>query len=24
MMQEYLDIVMNKNVDYAHWLTEVH
>ena len=24
MMQEYLDIVMNKNIDYAHWLTEVY
>ncbi len=24
MMQEYLDIVMNKNMDYAHWLTEVY
>ena len=22
MMQEYSDIVMNKNIDYAHWLTE--
>ena len=24
MMQEYSDIVMNKNIDYAHWLTEVY
>ena len=24
MMEEYTDIVMNKNVDYAHWLTEVY
>ena len=24
MMQEYLDIVMNKNMDYSHWLTEVY
>ena len=24
MMQEYLDIVMNKNIDYSHWLTEVY
>ena len=24
MMQEYWDIVMNKNIDYAHWLTEVY
>ncbi len=24
MMQEYTDIVMNKNDDYSHWLTEVY
>ena len=24
MMQEYTDIVMNKNDDYEHWLTEVY
>ncbi len=24
LMQEYTDIVMNKNVDYSHWLTEVY
>ena len=24
MMQEYTDIVMNKNVDYSYWLTEVN
>lgn len=24
MMQEYAEIVMNKNEDYAHWLTEVY
>jgi len=24
MMQEYTDIVMNKNDDYDHWLTEVY
>ena len=24
MMQEYTDIVMNKNNDYSHWLTEVY
>ena len=24
MMQEYSDIVMNKNIDYVHWLTEVY
>lgn len=24
MMQEYTDIVMNKNDNYAHWLTEVY
>ena len=24
MMQEYSDIVMNKNIDYAHWLTKVY
>ncbi|QLH05917.1 branched-chain amino acid transaminase [Nitrosopumilus ureiphilus] len=24
MMQEYTDIVMNKNADYSHWLTEVY
>ena len=24
MMQEYSDIVMNKNDDYSHWLTEVY
>jgi len=24
MMQEYTDIVMNRNVDYSHWLTEVY
>jgi len=24
MMQEYTDIVMNKNEDYAHWLTPVY
>ena len=24
MMQEYTDIVMNKNVDYSYWLTEVY
>jgi len=24
MMQEYTEIVMNKNIDYSHWLTEVH
>ncbi|KAF6246838.1 branched chain amino acid aminotransferase [Nitrosopumilus sp. b3] len=24
MMQEYTDIVMNENIDYAHWLTEVY
>jgi branched-chain amino acid aminotransferase len=24
MMQEYSDIVMNKNDDYTHWLTSVY
>ncbi len=24
MMQEYSDIVMNKNDDYSHWLTKVY
>ncbi|MDH3192205.1 MAG: branched-chain amino acid transaminase [Nitrosopumilus sp.] len=24
MMQEYTDIVMNKNIDYSYWLTEVY
>jgi len=24
LMQEYTDIVMNKNDDYSHWLTEVY
>ncbi|MCH9658214.1 branched-chain amino acid transaminase [archaeon] len=24
MMQEYMDIVMNKNKDYSHWLTEAY
>ena len=24
MMQEYTDIVMNRNVDYSYWLTEVY
>ncbi|MDH5569189.1 MAG: branched-chain amino acid transaminase, partial [Nitrosopumilus sp.] len=24
MMQEYTDIVMNKNADYSYWLTEVY
>jgi branched-chain amino acid aminotransferase len=24
MMQEYTDIVMSKNQDYAHWLTEAY
>jgi len=24
MMQEYTDIVMNKNADYSHWLMEVY
>ena len=24
MMQEYDDIVMNKNTNYSHWLTEVY
>jgi branched-chain amino acid aminotransferase len=24
MMNEYTDIVMNKNVDYSHWLTSVY
>lgn len=24
MMEEYTDIVMNKNDDYSHWLTEVY
>ena len=24
MMQEYTDIIMSKNDDYAHWLTEVY
>jgi branched-chain amino acid aminotransferase len=24
MMQEYTEIVMNKNEDYSHWLTEVY
>ena len=24
MMEEYLDIVMNKNTDYSHWITPVY
>ena len=24
IMQEYAEIVMNKNEDYSHWLTEVY
>ena len=24
MMEEYTDIVMNKNDDYSHWLTAVY
>ena len=24
MMQEYTDVVMNKNTDYSHWLTKVY